>query len=241
MFLDFLDLGIAYQRESIVNWDPVDNTVLANEQVENGRGWRSGALVEKKLLKQWFLKITDFADELLDDIDKLTGWPEKVKLMQTNWIGKSVGAQINFKLTGHKEVIKVFTTRPDTIFGASFIAIAPEHPISKLVTDKTILQAISHCKQTIATTEELLETAEKIGVFTGIKVEHPFDSTIELPVYIANFVLMEYGCGAVYGCPGHDARDHEFAIKYNLPIKQVVQPAGRGVRHPSVRFVVSKD
>lgn len=223
MFLDFLDHGIAYQKESVVNWDPVDQTVLANEQVEDGRGWRSGALVEKKKLTQWFLKITDFAEELIADLPRLTGWPEKVRLMQTNWIGKSVGAAIEFKLTNTSEVISIFTTRPDTLFGASFIAVAPDHPICSALTDPKVLAFIAECKN-MDTTEASLETAEKKGVDTGIKVTHPFDNSIELPVYIANFVLMEYGTGAVFGCPAHDLRDHEFAIKYNLSIKQVVQP-----------------
>ncbi len=223
MFLDFLDLGIAYQKESVVNWDPVDQTVLANEQVENGRGWRSGALVEKKKLKQWFLKITDFAEELLEDIEKLDKWPEKVRTMQKNWIGKSVGSTVVFKVKNQSDSITVFTTRPDTLFGASFIAISSEHEIAKQLSDTHIKNFIKECNN-MDTSEESLETTEKKGIDTGLKVIHPFDNSIELPIYIANFVLMDYGTGAIFGCPAHDERDHEFAKKYNLPIKQVVRP-----------------
>lgn len=223
MFLDFLDLGIAYQKESVVNWDPVDQTVLANEQVENGRGWRSGALVEKKKLKQWFLKITDFAEELLDDIEKLEKWPEKVRTMQKNWIGKSIGATVKFKVKNTSDSITVFTTRPDTLFGASFIAIASEHDIAKQLTDSHIKNFIKECNN-MDTSEESLETTEKKGIDTGLKAIHPFDNSIELPIYIANFVVMDYGSGAIFGCPAHDERDHEFAKKYTLPIKQVVAP-----------------
>lgn len=223
MFLDFLEHGLAYQKESIVNWDPVDQTVLANEQVEDGRGWRSGAIVEKKKLKQWFLKITDFAEELLADIDELTGWPEKVKLMQANWIGKSVGVNINFKLDNSDKTVSIFTTRPDTLFGASFIAIAADHKLCRDLHDPKVLDFIAECKNS-DTTEAALEIAHKKGVNTGLMAIHPFDSSIKLPIYIANFVVMDYGSGAVFGCPGHDQRDHEFATKYQLPIIQVVKP-----------------
>ncbi|MEY3196868.1 MAG: Leucyl-tRNA synthetase, partial [Pseudomonadota bacterium] len=221
-FIELLEKGLAYQKESVVNWDPVDQTVLANEQVENGRGWRSGALVEKKSLKQWFLKITNYADELLEDLKSLKDWPESVKTMQENWIGKSEGAEVEFKLKGIDDSIRIFTTRPDTLFGAAFVAVAYNHPILNHV-DMTpeIKACIDKCVHQSTAAEEL-ETAEKEGVDTGIVVVHPFDPSIEIPVYVANFVLMDYGTGAVFGCPGHDARDHEFAKKYHLPIKQVV-------------------
>jgi leucyl-tRNA synthetase len=228
-FLQLLEKNIAYQKESLVNWDPVDNTVLANEQVIDGRGWRSGALVEKKSLKQWFLRITDYANELLEDIDNLEGWPENVKSMQRNWIGKSEGAEVDFQI--HTDVkyittqstIKVFTTRPDVLYGASFIAIAYNHPILDQIEKTTeVLDIIQQCSH-LGTAQASIETAEKIGVDTGLRVLHPFDQKIHLPVYIANFVLMDYGTGAVYGCPAHDARDYEFATKYNLPIRKVIE------------------
>lgn len=222
-FLELLEKGLAYQKESLVNWDPVDQTVLANEQVENGRGWRSGALVEKKSLKQWFLRITDYADELLEDIKSLKEWPESVRTMQENWIGRSQGAEVVFKLKGFDDEIKVFTTRPDTLFGAGFIGICYNHPIvEKVQKTPTIQEVIDKClHQSTAAAE--IETAAKEGIDTGLRVLHPFDSSIEIPVFIANFVVMDYGTGAVFGCPGHDARDHEFATKYKLPIKQVVE------------------
>ena len=225
-FLELLDKGLAYQKESLVNWDPVDQTVLANEQVEDGRGWRSGALVEKKSLTQWFLKITDYADELLEDLKGLKEWPESVKIMQENWIGKSQGAEVDFKLNNSSEKIKVFTTRPDTLFGASFLAVSYNHPIieslEKTSEIKSFIEKCTH--QSTAAAD--VETADKEGVDTGLKVVHPFDSSIELPVYIANFVLMDYGTGAIFGCPAHDARDFEFATKYALPIKRVVDGDG---------------
>jgi leucyl-tRNA synthetase len=218
MFLDFLKNGIAYKKESLVNYDPVDKTVLANEQVIDGKGWRSGAIVEKRMLSQWFLKVSDFAEDLLDDLGGLRDWPEKVKTMQQNWIGKSIGAEVNFKLQ-NGEIIKVFTTRPDTLFGASFIAIAPSHPFA-LSLDKTeIKEFIDSCNQGGVSALEI-ETSEKRGIFTGHYAVGLNDEN--LPVYIANFVLMEYGTGAVFGCPAHDERDFEFAVKYNLPIKKVV-------------------
>ncbi len=222
IFLDFLENGLVYRKESAVNWDPVDMTVLANEQVIDGRGWRSGALVERKKLSQWFLKITQFADELLSGVQALEHWPDKVKLMQENWIGKSEGLRFRFALSDGGDV-EVFTTRPDTIFGSSFVAIAADHPIAqKLAADSTEVQAfIERCKQGGTTAAEL-ETQEKLGLDTGLRATHPFDPAWELPVYIANFVLMDYGTGAVFGVPAHDQRDFEFATKYGLEIRRVV-------------------
>jgi leucyl-tRNA synthetase len=222
-FLDLLEKGLAYQKESVVNWDPVDNTVLANEQVIDGRGWRSGAVVEKRKLKQWFLKITDYAEELLEDTYKLDGWPESVKLMQQNWIGKSVGANIKFKIKNSDQEIVVYSTRPDTLFGASFLAVAYDHEIiSEIQQTEEIQKFISKCKS-MSTALEDIEKAEKEAVYTGIMVLHPFDESKEIPVYIANYVLKDYGTGAVFGCPAHDERDHEIALKYKLPIIQVVK------------------
>jgi leucyl-tRNA synthetase len=222
LFLDFFESGLVYRKESAVNWDPVDMTVLANEQVIDGRGWRSGALIERRKLSQWFLKITQFADELLEGVQALEHWPDKVKLMQENWIGKSEGLQFRFKLPDGGEV-EVFTTRPDTIFGSSFVAIAADHPIAqKLAAENAEAAAfIELCKQGGTTAAEL-ETQEKLGFDTGIRATHPFDFSWELPVYIANFVLMDYGTGAVFGVPAHDQRDFEFATKYQLPIRRVV-------------------
>ncbi|RYY27893.1 MAG: leucine--tRNA ligase [Sphingomonadales bacterium] len=222
LFLDFFESGLVYRKESAVNWDPVDMTVLANEQVIDGRGWRSGALIERRKLSQWFLKITQFADDLLEGVQALEHWPDKVKLMQENWIGKSEGLQFKFALSDGGEV-EVYTTRPDTIFGSSFVAIAADHPIAqKLAADSAEVKAfIELCKQGGTTAAEL-ETQEKLGFDTGIRAVHPFDSTLELPVYIANFVLMDYGTGAVFGVPAHDQRDFEFATKYKLPIRRVV-------------------
>ncbi len=222
LFLDLFEAGLVYRKESAVNWDPVDMTVLANEQVIDGRGWRSGALVERKKLSQWFLKITQFADELLEGVRGLEHWPDKVKLMQENWIGKSEGLQFRFKLDDGGEV-EVFTTRPDTIFGSSFVAIAADHPIAQaLAADNAEVQAfIARCKQGGTTAAEL-ETQEKLGFDTGLRATHPFDPEWKLPVYIANFVLMDYGTGAVFGVPAHDQRDFEFATKYALPIRRVV-------------------
>ena len=228
LFLDLFANGLVYRKESTVNWDPVDMTVLANEQVIDGRGWRSGALVEKKKLNQWFLKITDFADELLDGLDSLDKWPDKVRLMQENWIGKSQGMQFRFALEPSdggdwKGGVEVFTTRPDTIFGASFVAIAADHAISLSLaeTNPEVAKFIAQCKLGGTTAAEI-ETQEKLGFDTGIRAAHPFDSNWELPVYIANFVLMDYGTGAVFGVPAHDQRDFEFATKYGLPIRRVV-------------------
>lgn len=223
IFIDFLENKIAYQKESFVNWDPIDNTVLANEQVVDGRGWRSGALVEKKLLRQWFLKISDYAEELLPSNSDLDNWPVAVRAIQEKWIGKSSGASINFKIDGKEDSIEVFTTRADTLFGASFIVISVHHPlVDTLAKDQNLKDFIRDCEK-IGTAEEAIEKAEKNGFFTGLNVVHPFTQNL-LPVYISNYVLMEYGTGAVFGCPAHDARDHEFALKYNLPILPVVNP-----------------
>lgn len=226
LFLDLFENGLVYRKESTVNWDPVDMTVLANEQVIDGRGWRSGALVEKRKLNQWFLRITDFADELLDGLDTLDKWPDKVRLMQENWIGKSEGLQFRFKLSANDSgagEVEVFTTRPDTIFGSSFVAIAADHPIARALagTNPEIVAFIAQCKLGGTTAAEL-ETQEKLGFDTGLRAAHPFDSALELPVFIANFVLMDYGTGAVFGVPAHDQRDFEFATKYGLPIRRVV-------------------
>ena len=232
LFLKFLEAGLVYRRESAVNWDPVDMTVLANEQVIDGRGWRSGALVEKRKLNQWFLKITDFADDLLSGLGDLKDWPDKVRLMQENWIGKSQGLTFRFALTdgaGTGEgVVEVYTTRPDTIFGASFVAVAADHPLAQSVAaGSPAAQAfIEECRRGGTTAAEL-ETQEKQGFDTGYKAAHPFDPAIQLPVYIANFVLMDYGVGAVFGVPAHDQRDFEFATKYKLPIRRVVSDGAK--------------
>ena len=223
LFVDLFAAGLVYRKESEVNWDPVDMTVLANEQVIDGRGWRSGALVERRKLSQWFLKITDFAEDLLEGLATLDQWPDKVRLMQENWIGKSRGMQFRFARYGSSERIEVFTTRPDTIFGASFVAVSPDHPIAQKLAESDAKAAdfITLCKQGGTTAAEL-ETAEKLGFDTGLKVVHPLDSSWELPVYIANFVLIDYGTGAIFGVPAHDQRDFEFATKYGLPIQRVV-------------------
>jgi len=222
LFLDLFRHGLVYRKESSVNWDPVDMTVLANEQVIDGRGWRSGALVERRKLSQWFLKITDFADELLAGLEGLEHWPDKVKLMQENWIGKSQGLTFRFALSDGGDVT-VFTTRPDTIFGASFVAVAADHPIAQaLAAEKPEVAAfIERCRQGGTTAAEI-ETQEKLGFDTGVTAQHPFDSTIQLPLYIANFVLMDYGTGAVFGVPAHDQRDMDFARKYGLTVRRVV-------------------
>ncbi len=231
ILLDFYQQGLLYQKESYVNWDPVEKSVLANEQVVNGRGWRSGVPIEQKLMKQWYLKITDFAEELLQGLDKLNGWPEKVKTMQKNWIGKSDGAYIDFELLNHPDqkindiYIKIFTSRPETIFGASFLGISFDHPIAHQIAkeNKEVQQFINLCKsQTID--EQTIETTEKTGIFANLYVVHPCDKSKKIPVYIANFVLMNYGTGAIFGCPAHDQRDLDFAHKYNLAITPVVRP-----------------
>ncbi|MDH5558351.1 MAG: leucine--tRNA ligase, partial [Alphaproteobacteria bacterium] len=225
MFIDFVKAGLAYRKESWVNWDPVENTVLANEQVIDGRGWRSGELVEKRLLSQWFLKITEYADDLLESIKTLDRWPDRVRLMQENWIGRSEGARVFFRLIGRDDRLEVFTTRPDTLFGASFCAISAHHPIAAEMAknNPALKEFIAECDR-MGTSEEAIEKAEKLGFDTGIKAAHPFVEGLELPVYVANFVLMEYGTGAIFGCPAHDQRDLDFARKYELPVLPVVAP-----------------
>ena len=231
LFLDLYEHGLVYRKESAVNWDPVDHTVLANEQVIDGRGWRSGALVEKRKLSQWFLKITDFADELLEGLSTLDKWPEKVRTMQENWIGKSQGLQFRFDLSDGGSV-EVYSTRPDTIFGASFVAVAADHPIAQGVAEGNAEAAdfIALCKQGGTTAAEL-DTAEKLGFDTGITARHPFTGGL-IPVFIANFVLMDYGTGAVMAVPGHDQRDFEFATKYDLPILRVVAASAEAADKP---------
>ncbi|HLD77059.1 MAG TPA: class I tRNA ligase family protein, partial [Rickettsiales bacterium] len=223
IFLDFVKNGLAYQKESFVNWDPIDQTVLANEQVIDGRGWRSGALVEKKKLRQWFLKVSEFSQELLNELKNLQGWDERVLAMQEKWIGRSEGLKLSFKIDDIITQIEIYTTRPDTMFGASFIAISPNHPLAiELSQNNTkIADFVTKCNK-IAVNEETLEKQEKCGIDIGLKAIHPFDSNIKLDIFIANFVLMDYGTGAIFGCPAHDERDFEFAKKYNLPIKKVV-------------------
>ena len=227
MFLAFFEAGLAYRGESLVNWDPVDRTVLANEQVIDGKGWRSGAEVEQRRMAQWFLKITEYAEELTDALAGLERWPDKVRLMQTNWIGRSEGARVNFRLAGRDGEIEVFTTRPDTLFGASFCALSPNHPLARELagSDGALKDFIAECGR-LGTSEEAIETAEKQGYDTGLEVEHPFIDGRRLPVYVANFVLMEYGAGAIFGCPAHDQRDLEFARKYGLPVIPVILPPG---------------
>ena len=226
IFLNLYDKGLVYRKESYVNWDPVDNTVLANEQVVDGKGWRSGAVVERKKLNQWFFKISHFSEELLSDLGKLDEWPEKVKIMQKNWIGKSFGCEIDFKIEGSDKVnsIKCYTTRPDTLFGFSFLALSVDHPLSKYYEkDPEFIKFKENCSKT-GTTEESIAQAEKIGFKTDLIAVNPLDNTNKVPVYFANFVLMDYGFGAVFGCPAHDQRDFDFAKKYNLEIKTVVKP-----------------
>ncbi len=227
MFLDFLAAGLVYRRESWVNWDPVEHTVLANEQVIDGRGWRSGAPVERRKLAQWFLKITDFAEELLEALKGLERWPERVRLMQENWIGRSSGARVLFALAGRADRLEVYTTRPDTLFGASFCAIAIDHPLAaeSAAGDAELAAFIKECRLS-GTSEADIETAEKRGFDTGLKALNPFRPEQALPVYVANFVLMDYGTGAIFGCPAHDQRDLEFARKYGLPVTPVVCPEG---------------
>jgi leucyl-tRNA synthetase len=223
LFSFFFKKGLVYKKESYVNWDPMDQTVLANEQVIDGKGWRSGAVVEKKKLSQWFLNITKYSDELLESIENLKGWPEKVKLMQKNWIGKSIGCEIDF-LTNNKEKIKIFTTRPDTIFGASFIAIAPDHPFTKFFeNNENFLKFKNEALKNIAI-ESSLSKNEKLGFKTPYFAHHPFIKDKKLPIYVSNFILMDYGAGAIYGCPAHDQRDLDFALKYKLEVLSVVSP-----------------
>ncbi len=230
MFLEFLDSDLVYRKESWVNWDPVENTVLANEQVIDGKGWRSGEAVEKRKLSQWFLKITEFAEELKEDLAELERWPDKVRIMQENWIGRSEGAYVRFDLKGIDGDLEVYTTRPDTLFGASFCALAANHPLSQSLAgnDTELAGFIAECNR-MGTSEAELERAEKKGYDTGLKVAHPFLRDLELPVYVANFVLMEYGTGAIFGCPAHDQRDLDFARKYDLRVVPVVCPAGEDI------------
>ncbi len=230
MFIDMMAAGLVYRKAAVVNWDPVDMTVLANEQVIDGKGWRSNALVERRELTQWFFKISDYSAELLAALDGLKDWPEKVRLMQANWIGKSRGLQFAFTTTGAPEGhdrLDVYTTRPDTLLGASFAAISPDHPLAKQLErhDPAVAAFVAECRRG-GTTEEAMEKAEKRGFDTGIRVLHPFDNAVELPIYIANFVLMEYGTGAIFGCPAHDQRDFDFATKYGLPIPPVFVAEG---------------
>lgn len=245
LFLDFLDAGLVYRKNAVVNWDPVDMTVLANEQVEAGRGWRSGALVERRELTQWFFKISDHSEELLEALDGLDNWPAKVKLMQANWIGKSRGLQFAFSTIDAPDGydrIEVYTTRPDTLMGASFVGISPDHPLAKaLERDNADVAAFcAECRKG-GTTEEAIETAEKLGLDTGIRVRHPFDTAHDLPVYIANFILMDYGTGAIFGCPAHDQRDFEFATKYDLPIISTFLPSEEAPEDLEEAFVPAKD
>ncbi|MGQ2968185.1 MAG: leucine--tRNA ligase [Allorhizobium sp.] len=227
LFLDFLEKGLVYRKNSKVNWDPEDMTVLANEQVIDGRGWRSGALVEQRELTQWFFKITDFSQDLLDALDELDQWPEKVRLMQKNWIGRSEGMAVRWEVASGSEAgeVTVYTTRPDTLFGASFLAIAADHPMAKeaAARDEAVDAFCQECRHA-GTSLAALETAEKKGIDTGIRVKHPLDPSWELPVYVANFVLMEYGTGAIFGCPSGDQRDLDFARRYDLPVVPVVMP-----------------
>lgn len=225
MFLDFLKAGLAYKKESWVNWDPVENTVLANEQVIDGKGWRSGAPVEKRQLSQWFLKITQYGDDLLRELKTLERWPEKVRVMQENWIGRSEGARVFFERDDKPEALEIYTTRPDTLFGASFMAIAANHPLALELaeTNSELTQFINDCNA-LGTSEAAIESAEKKGFITSLSVKHPFIDGRTLPIYVANFVLMEYGTGAIFGCPAHDQRDMDFARKYDLPVIPVVAP-----------------
>jgi leucyl-tRNA synthetase len=240
LFLDMLASGLVERRESWVNWDPVDGTVLANEQVIDGRGWRSGALVEKKKLSQWFLRITDYAPELLSALDTLDRWPERVRVMQAKWIGRSEGARLGFTLTAPEDGIdsvEVYTTRPDTLFGMSFLALAPEHPLAAAVAarDPAAAEFVAECRR-MGTSEAVIEAAEKKGYDTGLRVRHPFRPDLTFPVWIANFVLTEYGTGAIFGCPAHDQRDIEFARKYGLSVTWVVKPADADWAEPLVAY-----
>ncbi|MEO0491679.1 MAG: leucine--tRNA ligase, partial [Cyanobacteria bacterium J06659_2] len=230
-FIQFMAAGLAYQKEAAVNWDPVDQTVLANEQVDNeGRSWRSGAKVERKLLRQWFLKITDYAEELLQDLDKLPGWPVRVKLMQANWIGKSTGARVVFK-TEIGADLPVFTTRPDTLWGATFMVLSPEHPLVEKLTAPDRVAAIEDYQKEAATKSDIDrtdESKEKSGVWTGSYAVNPVNGE-KIPIWIADYVLMGYGTGAIMAVPAHDQRDFEFARKFDIPVKVVVQPEGQSL------------
>ena len=225
-FLDLYDKGLVYRKENYVNWDPVDETVLANEQVVDGKGWRSGAIVERKKLNQWFFNISKFSEDLLQGLDTLENWPNKVKVMQKNWIGKSFGCEVEFKIESEKPIknIKCYTTRPDTLFGFSFLALSVDHPLAKYYEeDKEFKKFREECSKT-GTTEESIASAEKLGFKTDLIAVNPLDKNMKVPVYFANFVLMDYGLGAVFGCPAHDQRDLDFAKKYNLKITPVVKP-----------------
>jgi leucyl-tRNA synthetase len=237
LFIEFYKGGLVYRSEADVNWDPVDQTVLANEQVIDGRGWRSGALVERRKLAQWFFKITDYADDLLEALDRLERWPEKVRLMQKNWIGRSEGMRFAFDLS-NGATVEVFSTRPDTLFGASFVALSPDHPLTEELAkrDPKLTAFVAECRR-VGTAEAAIETAEKMGYDTGLTAAHPFDPTWKLPVYVANFVLMGYGTGAIFGCPAHDQRDFDFARKYHLSVVPVVVPQGTDPK----TFDVSKE
>ncbi len=223
LFLDLMAAGLVTRKESFVNWDPVDHTVLANEQVIDGRGWRSGAIVERRKLNQWFLKITEFADELLEGLRALDSWPEKVRTMQENWIGKSQGLEFRFAFPASRDGVSVFTTRPDTLFGASFVAVAPDHPLAEaMAANAPALAAFIAACRASGTAQAELDTAEKLGFDTGLTVEHPLNPGWHLPVWVVNYVLMDYGTGAIFGCPAHDQRDLDFARKYGLPVVRVV-------------------
>tara|TARA_B100001121_G_scaffold9983_1_gene8279 strand:+ start:849 stop:3389 length:2541 start_codon:yes stop_codon:yes gene_type:complete len=226
IFLDLYDKGLVYRKESYVNWDPIDKTVLANEQVIDGKGWRSGAVVERKKLNQWFFKISHFSEDLLNELEKLDSWPNKVKVMQKNWIGKSFGCEVDFKIEGSKNIksIRCYTTRPDTLFGFSFLALSVDHPLSQYYEkNNDFIEFKKECSKT-GTTEESIAQATKIGFKTELEAINPLDNKSKVPVYFANFVLMDYGFGAVFGCPAHDQRDFDFAKKYQLDIKTVVKP-----------------
>ena len=222
IFIDFYNKGFVKRKENYVNWDPVEKTVLANEQVVNGKGWRSGAVVERKKLSQWFFDITKFSEELLDGLNDLNNWPAKVKIMQKNWIGRSTGCEMNFEIDGENKNVQIFTTRPDTIFGASFLAVSVDHPLcKKFEHDKKYQEFKNQCLK-VGTTEEALANAEKVGFDTNLFAIHPFIKNKKLPIFVANFILMDYGTGAIFGCPAHDQRDMDFAKKYNLEIIEVV-------------------
>lgn len=242
LFLDFLEKGLVYRKNAVVNWDPVDMTVLANEQVENGRGWRSGALVERRELTQWFFKISDYSDELLTALDGLDNWPAKVRLMQENWIGKSRGLEFGFERNDGGEDITVYTTRPDTLMGASFVGISPDHPIAKELeaANPEVAAFVAECRKG-GTTEEAIETGEKLGYDTGIRVKHPLNPEWELPVWIANFILMDYGTGAIFACPAHDQRDLDFCRKYDLPVVDTFFAIGDETPVENTAFVPGKE
>ena len=240
LFIDMYNKGLVIKKETYVNWDPVEKTVLANEQVINGRGWRSNAIVERKKLSQWFFNISKFSNELLEDLKTLDEWPEKVKLMQKNWIGKSVGCEIDFEIE-EKEKVKIFTTRPDTVFGATFLALSVDHPLCKNFDKREDFQKFKKKASQVGTTEEAIANAEKLGFDTGFKAKHPFIKNRTIPVYVANFILMDYGTGAIFGCPAHDQRDFDFAQKYKIEIIQVVKPQNDDVNSSSSKIEKAYD